>query len=92
MTTRKQQDGEKEELAVRKNCGYNGDTETVHREEKPAMTELVQRLGAIDIPPHILRQLGLDKDWQKKAPPELTKRIIETAQKYREVLRELSKY
>ncbi|HHW14308.1 MAG TPA: hypothetical protein GXX28_05160 [Firmicutes bacterium] len=35
------------------------------------------------IPPHLLRQFGLDKDWQKKASPELIKRMIETAQKYR---------
>ncbi len=78
----------REGLAIRGSESYNDLT----GKEEAAVTELVRRINSIQIPPHILSELGLDKDWQKKVSPELQKRILETAQKYKKVLKELSKY
>ena len=55
------------------------------------MAELVERLQNIQLPPHQLRELGLDKDWNKKVSPDFVERVVKTADKYKDVLRELSK-
>ncbi|WP_231685287.1 hypothetical protein [Phosphitispora fastidiosa] len=56
------------------------------------MTEFAQKLDKIQLPPHILRELGLEKDWQKKVSPEFIHKVVKTAEKYKDVLKELSKY
>ena len=56
------------------------------------MTDITQKLNQIELPPHIMRELGLDKDWKKKISPEFLEKVVQTAEKYKDVLKELSKY
>lgn len=56
------------------------------------MTEIAQKIQRIDIPPHIMREIGLKKDWKKDISPEFVDKVIKTAIKYKKVLKELSKY
>ncbi|MBU7008436.1 hypothetical protein Ga0451573_003395 [Peptococcaceae bacterium DYL19] len=62
------------------------------RREGRLVTEFAQKLDKIQLPPHILRELGLEKDWQKKVSPEFIHKVVKTAEKYKDVLKELSKY
>ncbi|MCL4425878.1 MAG: hypothetical protein M1299_13010 [Firmicutes bacterium] len=64
---------------------------TGNGKEGKLLTEMIEKLKGIQLPPHQLRELGLDKDWQKKVSPQLVERITKTAEKYKNVLKELSK-
>ncbi|WP_425801949.1 hypothetical protein ACHOLT_14390 [Desulfitobacterium sp. Sab5] len=67
----------------------NGD---VHGKEGQNMTEMTQKLNSIQIPPHVLKQLGLDKNWQNNISPEVMSTVIKTAEKYKSALRRLSRH
>lgn len=56
------------------------------------MTGVVRKLQQVQIPPHQLAKLGLEKDWYKKVSPEFVDRAVKAAEKHKEVLRELAKY
>ena len=56
------------------------------------MTEMTQKLNNIQLPPNVMRALGLETNWQKKVSPELIEKIAVTAEKYKGALRRLSKY
>jgi len=68
----------------RKDTGADG-------EEERLVTELVQKIKNIELPPHQLRALGFDKDWNKKVSPEFLEHAVRVAVKRKDVLRELSK-
>ncbi|MGE5590110.1 MAG: hypothetical protein ACM3ZA_05780 [Bacillota bacterium] len=59
--------------------------------EENLVTEMIQKLRGVNLPPHQLKELGLDKDWNKKVAPQFVERVVRTAEKYRIVLKELSK-
>lgn len=63
-----------------------------NRKEGDVMTEIAQKIQNITLPPHIMHELGLSKDWKKDISPEFLDKIIKTAMKYKNVLKELSKY
>ncbi|CAA7601413.1 Hypothetical protein DEACI_2079 [Acididesulfobacillus acetoxydans] len=56
------------------------------------MTETTQKLNNIRIPPQVLRELGLEENWQKNVSPEFIEKVIKAAEKYKSTLRRLSKY
>lgn len=58
---------------------------------KMTEAEMIRRIKSIEIPPHQLLALGLDKDWSRKIRPGFVGRVLTTAEKYRRVLKELSK-
>jgi len=70
----------------------NNNNSKSNRKDGDVMTEIAQRLQRINIPPHIMREIGLKKDWKKDISPEFMDKVIKTALKYKEVLKELSKY
>jgi len=61
------------------------------RKEGNLVTEMIQKLRGVHLPPHQLKELGLDKDWNKKITPHFIERVVRTAEKYKTVLKELSK-
>ena len=55
------------------------------------MMGIEEKLRNSNIPPHILRQLGLKKDWYKKLSSVFIDRVLGTANKRSAMLKELSK-
>ena len=55
------------------------------------MTEMVRKIKAVQMPPHQLRALGLDANWNKNVSPAFVDRVVKTAEKYKGVIRELAK-
>lgn len=62
-----------------------------NRKEGDLVTEMIEKLKGIQLPPGQLKELGLDKDWNKKVSPKFVERVVKTAEKYKNVLKELSK-
>ncbi|RKL62999.1 hypothetical protein DXT63_08365 [Thermoanaerobacteraceae bacterium SP2] len=62
------------------------------KEGDVVVAEITQKIQNLTLPPHIVRELGLSKDWKKDISPEFLEKIIKTAIKYKNVLKELSKY
>lgn len=61
------------------------------RKEGDLVAEMLEKLKGVQLPPGQLRELGLDKDWSKKVSPKFVERVVKTAEKYKGVLKELSR-
>ncbi|WP_240984943.1 hypothetical protein [Acididesulfobacillus acetoxydans] len=84
-------------LVLRKQFHYTRITkrdtlEILNGKERKLMTETTQKLNNIRIPPQVLRELGLEENWQKNVSPEFIEKVIKAAEKYKSTLRRLSKY
>lgn len=55
------------------------------------VTEIIEKLNKVQLPPHQLKELGLDKDWQKHISPAFVEKVFKTAENYKNVLKKLSK-
>ncbi|MDD4170418.1 MAG: hypothetical protein PHD36_09250 [Desulfotomaculaceae bacterium] len=55
------------------------------------MTKFVNKIQSIDLPPHQLRELGLEKGWQKKVSVDYIEKVVKTAERFKNDLKELSK-
>jgi hypothetical protein len=66
--------------------------DNAERKETFTMTEMTQKLNNIQLPPNVMRALGLETNWQKNISPELIEKIAVTAEKYKGALRRLSRY
>lgn len=71
---------------------YNISTKGNNEKEVDIMTEFVQKIYKLEIPANTLRQLGLEKDWNKKVSTDFLSKVVTTAEKHKKVLKELSKY
>lgn len=78
----------------------NKDRDTPNSPDQPSRTDrkegdlvaaMIEKLRGINLPPHQLRELGLEKDWNQKVAPKFVERVVSTAEKYKGVLKELSK-
>lgn len=54
------------------------------------MGKVIDRVMSVQLPPHQLNELGMEKDWQKNVSLSFVKRVTKTAQKYEGALKELS--
>lgn len=61
------------------------------KREGEIMDRVLNRIENLNIPPHIEKEIGLEKDWKKKISPKKANAIIDTANRFKEALRELSK-
>jgi hypothetical protein len=52
----------------------------------------MERISRIQLPPHQLRALGLDRDWSKNVSEEYISKVLKIKEEYKEVFRELAKY
>ncbi|HEY3315571.1 MAG TPA: hypothetical protein VGL40_09910 [Bacillota bacterium] len=64
---------------------------TVEGGVKMTEAEMLRKIRSVEIPPHQLLALGLDRDWSRKIRPGFIGRVLTTAEKYSHVLKELSK-
>ncbi|NMB42338.1 MAG: hypothetical protein GX996_10470 [Firmicutes bacterium] len=76
--------------------GYNNEQTSSHENDikeggNKGMGKVIDRIMSVQLPPHQLNELGMEKDWQKNVSPSFTKRVAKTAQRYEKALRELSK-
>ena len=55
------------------------------------VTQFVNKINNIKLPPHQLRELGLQQDWQKNVSYEFVEKVVTTAERYKKDLKELSK-
>lgn len=61
------------------------------KEEAVDMAQFVQKIQGIQLPPHQLRELGLQEGWQKKVSPKYIEKVVNTAERFKKDLKELSK-
>lgn len=55
------------------------------------MTQFVQKIHNINLPPHQLKELGLSDGWQKRVSASYIEKIVKTAERFKKDLKELSK-
>ena len=55
------------------------------------MPEMVLKIRNLQLPPQQLRELGLKPDWNKRVSPEFVASVVEVAERYKDVLKELSR-
>ena len=56
------------------------------------MIRFVQKIHNIKLHPHQLRELGLAEGWQKKVSVQYIDKVVKTAERFKEDLKELSKH
>ena len=61
------------------------------KKEGEIMAEVMERIKNINIPENIQKEIGLKENWKEKISPKEVERIFNSALKYREALRKLSK-
>jgi hypothetical protein len=54
------------------------------------VTEAVRVLRKAAMPPEVLRQLKLDKDWSRKVPESYVEQVVRIADQNKDVLKELA--
>lgn len=59
--------------------------------EGEIMTRVMERINSIKIPVNVQKEIGLSDDWKKKISPKKVENIFNSALKYKEALRKLSK-
>lgn len=52
----------------------------------------IERLRQINIPPHIRKKLNLKDNWQQNVSQDFIEKVVNTAEKHKKTLKELSKY
>lgn len=61
------------------------------KEEGEIMPEVMERIKNIDIPRDIQKKIGLKDNWKEKISPKEVEKIFNSALKYKDALRKLSK-
>jgi hypothetical protein len=94
---KKKNNKRKKGIVIKKSLCYTRSTPTVEktssrRKEEELMTEFIRKIEKLELPPHVLRDLGLKDDWKKEVSQDFLCHVVSTAEKYKNVLKELSKY
>lgn len=55
------------------------------------MSRVVNRINNMNIPPYMMREIGLKDNWLKSISPKKQRMVVRTALKFKEALRKLSK-
>lgn len=61
------------------------------KKEGEIMTRLMENINKINIPTNIEREIGLQKDWKRNISPKMVGNIFNSALKYKDALRKLSR-
>lgn len=54
------------------------------------VAELINRIKTYDVPPHIERELGLEKGWRDNLSKEFLSKALKSTKKYNNLLKRLS--
>jgi|GEM_PF-6217720 len=60
-------------------------------EGEPNVTQFIEKIQKINVSPQHLRELGLNKDWQKEVSTQYIEKVVNTAERFKKDLKELSK-
>lgn len=71
-------------------CPPNGNW-GMHGEEECRVTELMESLKKVQIPPHQLDKLGMDAKWAERVSPDFVRSVVSMADKHKALLKELSR-
>ena len=82
----------KNKFDILKKARHNEPKGCYAEKEEDIMTKMLEKINNIELSPRTLHELGMDKNWRDKVSSELTCKVVKTARKYRDVLKELSKY
>lgn len=61
-------------------------------EEDTDVEAILMCIEKRQVPPHVLRKLGLPQDWWKELSPGFVEKVAKTARERKKVLEELAKY
>ncbi len=61
------------------------------KKEGEIMSRLMSNIQEINIPTHIQKQIGLEKNWKSKISPKSVEKVVNTANRFKKALKELSK-
>ena len=61
------------------------------QEEGEIMTRIMESINSINIPTNVQKEIGLNKNWKKDISPQKVENIFNSALRFKEALRELSK-
>ena len=54
------------------------------------VTEIMSEIRNLQLPPRLLRELGLEKDWNKKVPQRFIEEVLHVTEKYKEAIKALA--
>lgn len=55
------------------------------------MTRIIESINNINIPTNVRREIGLSEDWKTKISPKKVEKITNSALRFKDALRKLSK-
>lgn len=59
--------------------------------EKTIMSRVTNRINNMNIPPYMIREIGLKDNWLKSISPKKQRMVVKTALRIKESLRKLSR-
>lgn len=59
--------------------------------EKTIMSRVTNRINNMNIPPYMIREIGLKDNWLKSISPKKKRMVVKTALRIKESLRKLSR-
>ena len=59
--------------------------------EKTIMSRVTNRINNMNIPPYMIREIGLKDNWLKSISPKKQRMVVKTALRIKEALRKLSR-
>lgn len=61
------------------------------KKEGEMMTRIINEINNVKIPPYIREEIGISDNWVDKVSPKKKKLAVKTANRFKEVLRKLSR-
>lgn len=61
------------------------------KKEGEIMPRILNQINDIKIPPQVAREIGLSENWKKSVSPKKVENIINSATRFKDALRKLSK-
>ena len=56
------------------------------------MTEIIRKIGNIQLSPQQRETLGLSPDWNKNISPDFVNKVLKAAEEHKSAIKELEKY
>jgi len=64
----------------------------ITREEENLVTEIIRKIGNIQLSPQQRETLGLSPDWNKNISPDFVNKVLKAAEEHKSAIKELEKY
>jgi hypothetical protein len=64
----------------------------ITREEENLVTEIIRKIGNIQLSPQQRETLNLSPDWNKNISPDFVNKVLKAAEEHKLAIKELEKY